>query len=111
MSLFPFSNMKDVWALYSLGFESLWGSVFLAVAAETQMSAGYVAKAIWLAVHSEPEKVPLFKRGMEENLDVSTLSLVKCAAHIKKKVLFKFFCILAPKTYLRYLIGLNWVSG
>lgn len=53
--------MKDVWALYSLGFESLWGSVFLAVAAETQMSAGYVAKAIWLAMHSEPEKVPLFK--------------------------------------------------
>lgn len=36
---------------------------FLAVAAETQMSAGYVAKAIWLAMHSEPEKVPLFKRG------------------------------------------------
>ncbi|CAB1452913.1 unnamed protein product [Pleuronectes platessa] len=26
------------------------------------MSAGYVAKAIWLAMHSEPEKVPLFKR-------------------------------------------------
>lgn len=57
---------------------------FLAVAAQTQMSAGYVAKAIWLAVHSEPEKVPLFKWCMEQNLDVSTLFTVQCAAHIKK---------------------------
>lgn len=59
---------------------------FLAVAAQARMAAGYVAKAIWLAVCCKPEvkkkTVPLFKRGMEENLDVSTLLIVKCVAHI-----------------------------
>lgn len=61
---------------------------FLAVAAQARMAAGYVAKAIWLAVRCKPEvkkkqkTVPLFKRGMEENLDVSTLLIVKCVAHI-----------------------------
>lgn len=57
---------------------------FLAVAAETWMSPGYVAKVIWLAVLSEPEKSPIVRAGMEENLDVSTLFIVKCVAHIKK---------------------------
>ena len=79
----------------------LWGSVFLAVAAETQMSAGYVAKAIWLAMHSEPgkKKSPIVQTRMEENLDVSTLFIVKCVAHIKKKC-SGIFCLLALKTYL-----------
>lgn len=62
MSLFPFSNMKDVWTLKFIRLWELVRERFLAVAAETQMSAGYVAKAIWLAMHSEPEKVPLFER-------------------------------------------------
>lgn len=82
-------------------FIRLWELVrerFLAVAAETQMSAGYVAKAIWLAMDSEPEKVPLFKRGMEENLDVSTLFIVKYVAHIKKSALE--FLLISSKTYL-----------
>ena len=73
----------------------------MAVAAETQMSAGYVAKAIWLAMHSEPgkKKSPIVQTGMEENLDVSTLFIVKCVAHIKKKC-SGIFCLLALKTYL-----------
>lgn len=66
MSLFSFLQyegcIKDV-------FIRLWELVrecFLAVAGETWISAGYVAKAIWLAVLSEPnkqKKFPLFKRG------------------------------------------------
>lgn len=75
---------------------------FLAVEAETQMSAGYVAKAIWLAVHSEPGKVPLFKRGKEENLDLSKLFIVKCVTHIKRAL---EFLLISSKTYLGSLIG------
>lgn len=37
---------------------------------------------------------------MEENLDVSTLFIVKCVAHIKKKKCSGIFCLLALKTYL-----------
>jgi len=48
--------------LYSLGFESRRQERFLAEAAEARLPAGYVAKAIWLATHSEPEKIPLFKQ-------------------------------------------------
>lgn len=61
MSLFSFLQYEGC---MNVVFIRLWELVrerFLAVAAETQMSAGYVAKAIWLAMHSEPEKVPLFK--------------------------------------------------
>lgn len=54
------------------------------------MSAGYVAKAIWLAVHSEPEKVPLFRRCVEQNLGVSAMSNVKCVTHIFKKSALEF---------------------
>lgn len=84
MSLFSFLQYEGC---MNVVFIRLWELVrerFLAVAAETQMSPGYVAKAIWLAMHSEPEKSPIVQTGMEENLDVSTLFIVKCVAHIKK---------------------------
>lgn len=56
---------------------------FLAVAAETQMSAGYVAKAIcWQCIQSQ--KKSHCSNGDEENLDVSTLFIVKCVAPTKK---------------------------
>lgn len=43
--------------------------------------------------------------GMEENLDVSTLFIVKCAAHIKKSALE--FVLISSKTYLGSLIGFS----
>lgn len=65
MSLvFLFSNMKDVRALCSLelGRERRLGS-------SCEMSAGYVAKAIWLLVDSE-------LGGKKKNLDVSPVFVV-----------------------------------
>ena len=47
------------------------------------MTAGYVAEAIWLLMHSRAG-ASLFNGGREENLDISALFIVKCAAHIKK---------------------------
>lgn len=96
----PFSFLQYEGCM-NVVFIRLWELVrerFLAVAAETQMSAGYVAKAIWLAMHSEPEKVPLFKWGWK--LDVSTLFIVKCVAHIKK--CSGILCLLA----LKHILGL-----
>lgn len=50
----------------------------LAVAAETLMSSGYVAKVICLAKCLEPEKKnPIVQTGMEANLDVSTLFMFR----------------------------------
>lgn len=65
--------------------------MFLGRSCSSSAAAGYVAKAIWLAEPCEPEvegkKSPIVETGMEENLDVSTLFIVKCVAHIyiKKK--------------------------
>lgn len=47
---------------------------------------------------------------MEENLDVSTLSLVKCAAHIKKKRALLNFSLLALK-HISCVIGLSLTSA
>lgn len=70
MYVFPFVQVKDVSVLYSLDSD-------LAVAAETLMSPGYVAKVICLAKHLEPEKNPIVQTGMEANLDVSTLFMFR----------------------------------
>lgn len=86
MSLFSFLQYEGCTNVVFIRLWELVRESFLAVAAETQMSAGYVAKAIWLAMHSEPEKVPLFKWGWK--LDVSTLFIVKCVAHIKSALEF-----------------------
>lgn len=61
MSLFFFLQYEGSMKIVFIRLWELVRELFLAVAAETQMSAGYVAKAIWLAMHSEPEKVPLFE--------------------------------------------------
>lgn len=89
MSVFPFfslSKVKDVSTLCSLDFESC-ESALLGTSCRNADAPGYVAKAIWLAVRLEPEKKkksPIVQTAMEANLDVLTMFIVKCFAHIKK---------------------------
>lgn len=59
----------------------------MAVAAETPVSPGYVAKAIWLAMHSEPQKkkkkIPLFN-GDKREPGYLDIVYSQRAAHIKR---------------------------
>lgn len=83
MSLFFFLQYEGCMKIVFIRLWELVRELFLAVAAETQMSAGYVAKAIWLAMHSEPEKVPLFEPEWKKTWMFVFSQM--CSAHEKKK--------------------------
>lgn len=83
--------MKDVKnniVLIRLG--GLVRECFLAgAAAARRLQAMWLKRSGWQSLVSQKwrEKSPIVETGMEENLDVSTLFIVKCVAHIyiKKK--------------------------
>lgn len=78
--------MKDVKnniVLIRLG--GLVRECFLAgAAAARQLQAMWLKRSGWQSLVSQKwrEKSPIVETGMEENLDVSTLFIVKCVAHI-----------------------------
>lgn len=76
---------------------------FLAVAAQARMAAGYVAKAIWLAVRCKPEvkkkqkNSPIVQTGDGREPGCFNIAYSQmCSTHFKKKVLWNF-CLVALK--------------
>lgn len=104
--------MKDVKnniVLIRLG--GLVRKCFLAgAAAARRLQAMWLKRSGWQSLVSQKwrERSPIVETGMEENLDVSTLFIVKCVAHIyMKKIIGRrrkcTFLLSSCKTYLRWL--------
>lgn len=95
MSLFfPFSNMKDVSTLYSLGFESLWGSVSWQWLQKLRcLQAMWLKRSGWQYIRSRKKSHCSNGDGREPGCFDIVYSQM-CSTH--KKVLWNL-CLLALK--------------